>query len=359
MDTSPDSRPSDSRAPSESHWVGRLSDLWDMGVVVLDTAGDVEFANARARTLLRLTSDADLRAEWPKLKHAVWDRLERPTPPDGRPVEMVLELDPGGSPHEVRLQAYGLDEDECAGFLVLVQDEPRASAVERSLRHAARDRALASLYRDWVHDLKGELNIVGMNLELVDRALGRRDEAAEAVADRSLDLIRRAVARLDRSIEIILDRRLVDRDAPQAFDLVSLCRGLTYFIAARAARQRVEVHFEAKSEPVEVTGFADRVHAAILNLLVNALDAMPQGGRLEVTLEGGRTVRLRISDTGAGIPQAMADDIWRLHHTTRPGGTGIGLYVARTTIEAHGGRLTLQPSVGACFEIELPGLGSR
>jgi signal transduction histidine kinase len=135
-----------------------------------------------------------------------------------------------------------------------------------------------------------------------------------------------------------------------------MCQALVELVSARARRQFVNISLDAPEQAAEVVGFPDRVHVALLNLIINALDAMPDGGSLRITVARTTMVRVMVCDTGDGVDPASANDIWRLHYTTKPGGTGIGLHVTREVVEAHGGVVSqhANPGGGACFVIELP-----
>jgi signal transduction histidine kinase len=155
---------------------------------------------------------------------------------------------------------------------------------------------------------------------------------------------------------VILDRDATDTDLPRRFDVRHTSRALADLVAARAHRQKVEIALDLGAEPAYVLGFVDRIHAALLNLIINALDAMPHGGALRIAVTRGAAVRVEVCDTGQGVDAAIADEIWRLHYTTKAEGTGLGLYVTRAVAESHSGRATYfpNPNGGACFALELP-----
>jgi signal transduction histidine kinase len=103
-------------------------------------------------------------------------------------------------------------------------------------------------------------------------------------------------------------------------------------------------------------GFPDQMHQALLGLIVNALDVMPDGGTLQLALTKGRTIRVQVSDSGPGIPPDRLSDEGQRHFTTRAVTSGLGLSVTRAVVEAHGGTLLDGPSPGGgrCFIIDLP-----
>jgi signal transduction histidine kinase len=346
-------------------WAARLSDVWDVGVVVLNPRGEVDFASTRARALLNAGSDDELAARWRDVAQQLEPARQRADPGQTTPVESTIRLDDqtgdDAAPHLLRVHVYTVDHDDCAAHLVLLQHAGRAAAVDASLRHASQNRGLASLYQDLAHDLKSVLNVIGLNLTLLSRAASPTSGAPPDVqrAVRSGDVMRRELKRLDHAIDLILDRSLVERDAPEPFDLGVCCDRIARLTAARAARQRVEVRVDVPTRPVMLVGFADRLQIAVLNLMVNALDAMPDGGTLELRLwEADGATHLRVADSGPGLSEEVLPHLWKLHQTTKPTGTGIGLHVTRATVEAHGGRITYHRNdagTGASFTMVFPG----
>lgn len=113
-----------------------------------------------------------------------------------------------------------------------------------------------------------------------------------------------------------------------------------------------------------MVGEEERLRGAFLNLLLNAVEAMPSGGRLAVSTEvvkgpvGAAVIRVRIADDGPGVPIELRERIFEPFFSTKEGGTGFGLALAQQTIEEHTGRLTLdgshQGKTGGVFIVDLP-----
>jgi signal transduction histidine kinase len=106
-----------------------------------------------------------------------------------------------------------------------------------------------------------------------------------------------------------------------------------------------------------VHGVRDQLVQVVLNLVLNAIDATGKGGRIELRADPDPAgVCLRVQDTGPGVPSEHAQKLFQPYFTTKKHGTGLGLFVTRRLIEAHGGRIAYQPPAegGACFVVILP-----
>jgi two-component system sensor histidine kinase HydH len=103
---------------------------------------------------------------------------------------------------------------------------------------------------------------------------------------------------------------------------------------------------------------ADRFSQCLLNLYLNAIQAMPQGGQMHVQTRAAEdgTIHFHISDTGVGIPEENQSQIFDPYYTTKPKGTGLGLAIVHKIVESHGGRITVhsRPGQGTRFHISLP-----
>ena len=133
-------------------------------------------------------------------------------------------------------------------------------------------------------------------------------------------------------------------------------------VAARARQQSVEVTILAPDTPVLASVDGNQLCTVLVNLFLNAFDAMPHGGRLQVelTLPDDDGVRLTVTDSGSGISPEVAERLFTPFVSSKPNGTGLGLSISRRIVEQHGGRLSAKNGSdrGAAFMISLPPAGN-
>jgi signal transduction histidine kinase len=211
------------------------------------------------------------------------------------------------------------------------------------------------------HEIRNPLTSIKLNLQGLAR--DARTGALSTPAAAAVDICMLEIDRLDGVVSGVLTLAQTSPGQLRPCSVHGIVRDAVRVATVQASSQGVAVDLSLGAERDVATADASRLHGAILNLLLNALAAMPGGGRLRVTTEQsdapapGR-FRLRVADTGHGVPAAERERIFRPFHTTRPNGTGLGLPIARRTVEALGGRLTLSDhtpgDVGAEFVIELP-----
>jgi signal transduction histidine kinase len=211
------------------------------------------------------------------------------------------------------------------------------------------------------HEIRNPLTSMKLNLQ----GLARDARSAEfpTTSSASIDICLREIGRLDHVVGGVLALAHTAPADSVPCSLNAIAEQSLRVIREQAATQRVALVTEFGLNPDIVLADASRLQGAVLNLVLNALAAMPAGGTLTVRteaalLDGRHFGRLHVIDTGAGIGQEERERVFRPFHTSRPGGTGLGLPIARRTVEAHGGRLVLAdpgaPDAGAWFIMELP-----
>jgi len=143
----------------------------------------------------------------------------------------------------------------------------------------------------------------------------------------------------------------------ERFDLTATLRELGTLLGPQAYRQGVELALDLPPCEVPLVGHKDRLKQAFLNILVNGLEAMPDGGRLEIQmiLDDGHG-RISFRDNGRGIPAEILERIYEADFTTKGEGSGIGLHVARALVQLHGGGISVKSADGRGTDvvIDLP-----
>ncbi|HEV8242349.1 MAG TPA: ATP-binding protein [Thermoanaerobaculia bacterium] len=337
----------------------RLAGMVDVGLVLLSRERQVEFASAQARTLLGLPADPSA-DDWRRALQPLESFLQTGPADRDSGNQADLEVVRLGKRRRVRCQVYPLDEEGNAGHLVQLRDRELLHAVETDLRMAAQLRALTRVYRGVAHDLRAPLNAMVLNLELLRRSLDPttpRREDLEAKQQRWVTVIEQELQRLRRALDVLLAQTAPPSEKAEPFDLRGVLEEIEALLYPQARQQRVTVDVKVPDDMVTVVALRDQIKQSALNVAINALEVMPDGGTLAMTLErhDGRA-RMRISDTGPGIPPELREKIFDMHFTTKESGTGIGLYVARSMFEAQGGTLEAASSgpEGTTFELDLP-----
>ena len=225
---------------------------------------------------------------------------------------------------------------------------------------SASDIELAELAGAFIHELKNHISTLNLNLQILAEEF---EEASTPRERRVLDRIQRLQAECSRMIDVSNDfnrfARLQNLETrPERIDAL-LGELLDFFVpTARATNIEVRTFFPSDLPLINLD--RDVFKQAILNLLLNALQAMPTGGELtiQVRIEKGNCV-IRIIDTGHGMPPEVVSRVFKPYYTTKPGGSGLGLATTRKIIEAHGGTIGVdsEPTRGTCFTITLPVFG--
>jgi signal transduction histidine kinase len=224
---------------------------------------------------------------------------------------------------------------------------------QRELLRAEQLAAVGQMAAGVAHEVRNPLTSIKM---LVEAA--RRRGGGQALTGEDLEVIHGEVVRLEGTVQGFLDFARPPRPRRSACDLAGVVAGAADLVRARARQQGVAIDLRGPGGPVPAEVDREQIRTVLVNLFLNALDAMPRGGRLGVELEAGRPAGavLRVSDTGGGIAPEIAGRLFTPFATTKPAGTGLGLSISRRLVEEHGGRISAanRPGGGAVFTIVMP-----
>lgn len=234
----------------------------------------------------------------------------------------------------------------------------RLKQAESQMGLSARLAAINRLTSGVAHEIKNPLNSIALRLELLrTRVLEEVPEAAP-----ELEVIAQEVTRLDRVVRTFLDFTRPVEPVYQALDMGAMLEEIADLIRPEAGRAGVAVDLRMPEGAVTLRGDADLLKQALLNMVHNALEVMPGGGRLGMAvLPRGSQCHIEISDTGPGIPPEQREKIFQLYYTTKKGGTGIGLAMAFRAAQLHGGTIEVSGGKGrgSTFTMRLPLAGGN
>jgi hypothetical protein len=246
-----------------------------------------------------------------------------------------------------------VDPLESSGILVRLRDPEVQRKLGRELQTADRMAAISRISGGVAHEVKNPLNAILLHVEVARAKLTRGDTGVGP----QMEIISREILRLDRVVKTFLDfTRPVELNFSHVLlhelvgEIVDLARP-----QAGAAGIRISVHQEAEGAEVRID--RDLLKQAVLNIVVNAMQAMPDGGELRFASSVTEdTAEIRVGDTGPGIPLELRDKIFRLYFTTKKEGSGIGLAMTFRIVQLHDGTIdfTTEPGKGTTFFIRLP-----
>lgn len=227
----------------------------------------------------------------------------------------------------------------------------RRMILEAEVRRQDRLAALGKVVAGVAHEIRNPLNSMRLTLELLERRLKKGVAGGDEVraAMREIDRLDRILARL-----LAFGRPAPADRRPQ--DLRPLLEEAIRMVQEQARSKSVEILTQADQPELVVDVDGPQIVQVLVNLLLNAIEASPPSGRIEVAAGAvnGR-VEVRVTDHGPGIPDEVRPHIFDAFFTTRPEGAGLGLSVSREIVAAHGGELDYEPAgPGTTFRMSLP-----
>jgi signal transduction histidine kinase len=254
----------------------------------------------------------------------------------------------------------------------------RLQESQQALLRREQMTAVGQLAAGMAHELRNPLTTMKI---LVQTAL--EDGPHGRIEGHDLTVLEEEIGRQERSLKALVDFARPPKPRPRRFDAAALLSHAAKLCQSQAERQGIHICVEAPSEPAEIFGDSEQVRQVYMNLLLNALDAMPSGGEVQISASidtaGVRPLALpfpellsgdagqkpavspgwlaiRIADTGPGIPAQLGDRIFEPFVSTKETNNGLGLPVCSQIVMVHGGRLSggNRDEGGAEFVVELP-----
>ena len=211
----------------------------------------------------------------------------------------------------------------------------------------------------FAHEVGTPLNLISGHVQLL-----RNELEDDASAKKRLDVIGAQIGRIENIVRSMLDKTRYGESARGPVDINEVLNGIKEVVEPRLTSAGIELSFEAGEGLPPIQGDAERLQQIFLNLIANATDAMPSGGKLLVrTASMAEQVTVEVSDTGEGMGEEVSSRIWEPFFTTKPPGegTGVGLAVVKRILNEHGAEVevTSGKGEGTTFLITFPGTGGQ
>ncbi len=285
-------------------------------------------------------------------------------PSDLSALPMVFQFDvsrPDGErfPVQVSVSQYPSETGETR--IAIVRDLTESHKAEQERLTMARQTealraqqmaTLAQLATGVAHEIRNPLTSIKMLIQV-----NRAKFADEGLPTDDLELVEQEIRRMERSVNSLLDYARPDASEFSEFAIQNAISRAVQLIDGRCKSQGVELHVDAPQSPIRVNGDSAQLQQLLLNLVLNALDAMPTGGKLSIAVNSeDSVVHIRVNDSGVGISESVVGKLFTPFVTTKANGVGLGLGICRRIAHAHGGSLSGQNQVtgGASFQLALP-----
>ena len=229
--------------------------------------------------------------------------------------------------------------------------------LEEKLNHAERSAAIGRLTQSVAHEIRNPLNVINLSIDHVASKYAPEDEPRRTQLTRILSTIKDEVERLKRLVNDLLNYGRPPRLAFENVDIGKLFAETITMIRPQAVEQGVQVTLEESEPEIEARGDRERLRSCLSNLAINALQAMPGGGKLSARIaKSNGIVEVTVSDTGVGISEESLSKIFEPYFSTKQTGFGLGLAVTRAIVEEHQGSIAVasQQGLGTTFTVTLP-----
>jgi signal transduction histidine kinase len=280
------------------------------------------------------------------LGQLVLDSFERRQPVAGQ------EIESSGRSIEVSLD-FIAEGGASIGVLLTMRDAESVRRIEDEIEFSRRLAAIGRLTSGVAHEVKNPINAIVVHLEVLRETLRDLDPSAR----RHMDIIGNEIQRLDRVVQTLVDfTRPVDLKLAE-IDLRRVVEDVVLLAAPEAEQLGVHIERVSVGEALPVKIDPDLLKQALLNVVINGVQAMPEGGALHIRVgrdDGGAQVE--VQDEGQGIPLEIRDKIFNLYFTTKEKGSGIGLAMTYRVMQLHNGSVDFEsgPDRGTTFRLRLP-----
>ncbi|HHT9130207.1 MAG TPA: two-component system sensor histidine kinase NtrB [Candidatus Brocadiaceae bacterium] len=218
---------------------------------------------------------------------------------------------------------------------------------------------LGAFAAELAHEIKNPLNAMHIQMMVLEREIQdipKINEKSKRGLLETVSIVQKELIRLSGFVEECLYFSKTGELNKRDVDIRELLNEIVSLLLPQAQLNGIQVELAVAAELPKIKVDRDKIKQAILNIMINGIEAMPDGGALRVSAKrSGHEIWISCQDSGPGIPDEIKDKIFNLFYTTKDGGTGIGLSFAQNLVHAHGGTIRLgQSHKGSKFVIAIP-----
>jgi signal transduction histidine kinase len=315
-----------------------------IGILLVDKHSELTYVDPFACRLLGCSDEINLRESWDRIRSSLGLSDLMSCPDKGHAQTLN-----SGADHSSLLQVRmsPINNSSFDGYVVHLKDSTVNDILSLQLLTASQVRNQNYINSALIHDLRAPLNAMEIHLELLAENVSDRrysfstaePEARRRQAIKGVGILKEELARLNRTLRTLLGIGRPLNMAFTRFDLMLALHELVILLTPKARQQRVEIQFDYSGRQVFINGNRDYLKQAFLNVAINALEAMPEGGNLAISVARDEDqVEVVFQDQGPGIAEEFLKQIYNLHFTTKADGSGMGLFAAQLVVaDAHGG----------------------
>jgi len=244
-------------------------------------------------------------------------------------------------------------------FNRMVEDIVKA---EETQKRVERSEVASQLAARMAHEIKNPLNSIGLIIDYQRERFSPMEEAEQRKFRELSDNIKTELARLNEIVESFLRFAKPTIAAKRPIEIPALIEDTLSFISPEASRQSVFVRSHVPSDLPQIAGDYSQLRQAVLNLFINAVQAMPDGGVLDVNVTATEgEIEIVVQDSGYGVAPENLPLLFDPYFTTKVRGFGLGLSIVERIVKEHGGTISVasQQGNGTAFTIKLPASSTR
>ena len=315
-----------------------------IGLIALDDQDKIVTCNEKAQAVLEVAFSDALGKQAMTLLPVPLKKIFAELPASGGFLERDIQLiSAQGKEHIWEAVVAGLmDEGIPAGRILLIRDVTAIRQMENEVARSRHLNSIGSLAAGVAHEIRNPLSsIKGFAVYFKERLSGNKEDEETA------DIMIAETERLNRVISQLIEFARPLELKKEKVQFVELVKHTIKLIAADAQKNKISVEIDATADLPEVEVDPDKIKQVLLNIFLNSLAALKDGGKLTIELvPGADNLTVIISDNGAGIKKLDLLRIYDPYFTSKPAGTGLGLAVVQKIMEAHGGKIDVESEAG-------------